>query len=157
MALRGHGVHARPVLMRLSRAQALGGMMIMYKTLTIVAAILVTSVEAAFARDPQNGEIVFHICLACHSIGTGAENKVGPELNGLDGRHSGSVPNYDYSDANKKSGIVWNEANFKKYIHDPQAMVPGTKMIFPGVKDDQQVNDLWAYVSQFNADGSKKK
>jgi cytochrome c len=129
----------------------------MYKTLTIAGAILAASVQFTFAQDPQKGEIIFHICMACHSIGPGAENKVGPELNGLDGRHSGSAPNYDYSDANKKSGIVWNEANFKKYIHDPQAMVPGTKMLFPGIKDDQQVNDLWAYVSQFNADGSKKK
>lgn len=129
----------------------------MYKILTIVGAILAVSIEAAFAQDPQKGEIVFHFCLPCHSIGPGAETKVGPELNGLDGRHSGSVPNFDYSDANKKSGIVWNEANFKKYIDDPQAMVPGTKMLFPGIKDAQQVNDLWAYVSQFNPDGSKKK
>ena len=129
----------------------------MHKLLFMAAAILAASVEVSFAQDAQKGEMVFHICMACHSIGPGAENKVGPELNGLDGRHSGSVPGFDYSDANKKSGIVWNEANFKKYIHDPQAMVPGTKMIFPGIKDDQQVNDLWAYVSQFNADGSKKK
>lgn len=129
----------------------------MYKTLLIVTAILIASFEAASAQDAQKGEVVFHFCLPCHSIGPGAQTKVGPELNGLDGRHSGSVPGFDYSDANKKSGIVWNEANFKKYIHDPQAMVPGTKMIFPGIKDDQQVNDLWAYVSQFNADGSTKK
>ncbi len=129
----------------------------MYKTLIIVGSILVAFVHTAFAQDPQKGQMVFNFCMPCHSIGPGAENKVGPELNGLDGRHSGSVPNYDYSDANKKSGIVWNEANFKRYIHDPQAMVPGTKMLFPGIKDDQQVNDLWAYVSQFNADGSKKK
>jgi cytochrome c len=128
----------------------------MHKTLIIVAAILVASVEVTFAQDAQKGEMVFHFCLPCHSIGPGAENKVGPELNGLDGRHSGSVPNFDYSDANKKSGIVWNEANFKRYIHDPQAMVPGTKMIFPGIKDEQQVNDLWAYVSQFSADASKR-
>lgn len=128
----------------------------MYQTLIIVCAIMAASAEAAFAQDAQKGEMVFHLCLPCHSIGPGAQNKVGPELNGLDGRHSGNAPDFDYSDANKKSGIVWNEANFKKYIHDPQAMVPGTKMIFPGIKNDQQVNDLWAYVSQFKADGSKK-
>jgi len=101
--------------------------------------------------------MVFNMCLPCHSIGAGAQTKVGPELNGLDGRHSGSVPDFDYSDANKNSGIVWNEATFKKYIQNPQGAIPGTKMIFPGVKNEQQVNDLWAYVSQFNADGSTKK
>ena len=58
---------------------------------------------------------------------------------------------------NKNSGIVWNEANFKKYIQNPQGVIPGTKMIFPGVKNEQQVNDLWAYLSQFTADGGTKK
>jgi cytochrome c len=74
----------------------------------------------------------------------------------LDGRHSGSVAGFDYSDANKNSGIVWDEAAFKKYIQNPQGVIPGTKMIFAGVKNEQQVNDLWAYLSQFTADGSKK-
>ena len=85
------------------------------------------------------------------------QNKVGPELNGLDGRHSGTVPNFSYSDANKNSGIVWNEATFKQYIKSPSAMVPGTKMIFAGIKNQQEINDLWAYVSQFDANGNIKK
>jgi cytochrome c len=103
------------------------------------------------------GEQAFHKCLPCHSIGEDAENKIGPVLNGLDGRHSGTAPGYEYSDANKNSGIVWNEAKFKEYIKDPKALIPGTKMMFAGIKNDQEINDLWAYVSQFNADGSKKK
>ena len=85
------------------------------------------------------------------------QNKVGPELNGLDGRHSGRVASYSYSDANKNSGIVWNEATFKQYIQDPKAKVPGTKMIFAGIKNQQEVNNLWAYVKQFDADGNIKK
>jgi len=129
----------------------------MRKSFVIVAALIALSAKAALAQDPKKGEIVFHFCVPCHSIGPGAQNKVGPQLNGLDGRHSGTAANFDYSDANKKSGIVWNEATFKKYINDPQGVVPGTKMLFPGIKDPQQVNDLWAYVSQFNADGSTKK
>lgn len=129
----------------------------MRKSFVIVAAFIALSAKAVQAQDPKKGEIVFHFCMPCHSIGPGAQNKVGPVLNGLDGRHSGSVANFDYSDANKKSGIVWNEATFKKYINDPQAVIPGTKMLFPGIKDPQQVNDLWAYISQFNADGSTKK
>jgi cytochrome c len=124
--------------------------------LITVIAILI-SVEHPLAQDAQKGQMVFNMCLPCHSIGPGAQNKVGPELNGLDDRHSGSVPDFSYSDANKNSGIVWNEETFKKYIQNPQGVVPGTKMIFPGVKNEQQVNDLWAYVSQFNADGSTKK
>ena len=82
------------------------------------------------------------------------KNKIGPELNGLDGRTAGAVPNFTYSEPNKKSGIVWNEANFKEYIKDPRAKVPGTKMIFPGVKNEQQANDLWAYIKQFDASGN---
>jgi cytochrome c len=128
-----------------------------HKTLIIAATAITISTGTARAQDAQKGQMVFNMCLPCHSIGPGAQNKVGPELNGLDGRHSGSVPDFDYSDANKNSGIVWNEATFKKYIQNPQGAIPGTKMIFPGVKNEQQVNDLWAYVSQFNADGSTKK
>ena len=100
---------------------------------------------------------MFKQCFVCHSIGEGAKNKVGPELNGLDGRHSGSAPGYNYSDANKNSGIVWNEATFKEYIKDPRAKIPGTKMIFPGIKNEQQVDDVWAYIKQFDASGNIKK
>lgn len=128
----------------------------MLRTSIVAAAAIVVSSGAALAQDAAKGEVIFHQCQVCHRIGPGATNLVGPELNGLDGRHSGSAPGYDYSDANKKSGIVWGEATFKQYITDPQAMIPGTKMIFPGIKDEQQRNDLWAYVSQFKADGSKK-
>jgi cytochrome c len=85
-----------------------------------------------------------------------AQNKIGPELNGLDGRHSGSVANYTYSNANRNSGVVWNETTFKQYISNPRAMIPGTKMPFAGLKESQQINDLWADLKQFNADGSIK-
>jgi cytochrome c len=120
------------------------------------AAALVGSTGASFAQSADAGETVFKQCMACHKIGEGAENGVGPELNGLDGRKSGSAPGYNYSDANKDSGITWNEAEFKKYINDPRGVIKGTKMFFPGVKDPKKVDDLWAYISQFKADGSKK-
>jgi cytochrome c len=119
--------------------------------------VIVATAGAASAQDAAKGEQSFHKCLPCHSIGDGAENKIGPELNGLDGRKAGTAPDYEYSDANKNSGITWNEAKFKEYVKDPKAVVPGTKMMFAGIKNDQEVNDLWAYVSQYNADGSKKK
>jgi len=102
------------------------------------------------------GEQSFKKCFACHSVGEGARNKVGPELNGLDGRHSGTAPDYHYSDANKNSGIVWNEATFKEYIKDPRAKIPGTKMIFLGIKNETEIANLWAYLKQFDATGKKK-
>ena len=119
------------------------------------AAALVGSTGASFAQSAEAGETVFKQCMACHKIGEGAENGVGPELNGLDGRKAGST-DYAYSDSMKSSGITWSEAEFKKYIKDPRGVIQGTKMFFPGVKDPKKVDDLWAYVSQFKADGSKK-
>ncbi|HTV38031.1 MAG TPA: cytochrome c family protein [Xanthobacteraceae bacterium] len=127
------------------------------RTLILAVATIAISAGTAAAQDAAKGEQDFNVCRACHQIGEDAQNMLGPELNGLDGRHSGSVPDYPYSDANKKSGIVWNEATFKQYIKDPQAMVPGTKMFFGGIKDEQKVADLWAYISQFDADGGIKK
>lgn len=106
--------------------------------------------------DAAAGKMVFNKCLPCHSVGAGATNKVGPELNGLDGRHSGTTPGYNYSAANKNSGIVWNKETFAKYIQDPRKVIPGTKMFFPGIKNQKEIDDLWAYLSAFKADGSKK-
>ena len=124
----------------------------------IPTAILIAALSIpAMAQDAQKGKTVFNVCLACHTIGPGAQNKIGPELNGLDGRKAGTVANFDYSDANKSSGIVWNEETFEDYIKNPAAKVPGTKMIFPGIKNEQQEKDLWAYISQFDSDGNDKK
>ena len=127
------------------------------KELLVSAALIAASTGAGLAQDAEMGANVFKQCQACHSIGPGAKNKVGPELNGLDARAAGTVPNFNYSDANRNSGVVWNEENFKAYVKYPRAFVPDTKMIFPGLKDQQQVNDLWAYVKQFDAGGNIKK
>ena len=127
------------------------------KQLAFVAVGLVLSTGAAFAQDVAAGEMSFRKCAPCHSIGPDAMNKVGPVLNGLDGRHSGTVAEFNYSDANKGSGITWSEPVFKEYINDPRAKVPGTKMVFAGIKSERERNDLWAYVSQFDKDGNIKK
>ena len=126
------------------------------KAILTAAVAMAAMAQAAQAQDVAAGEQSFKKCLACHAVGEGAKNKVGPELNGLDGRKSGSVAGYSYSDANKNSGITWNEANFKDYIKDPRAKVPGTKMIFAGIKNETEAKNLWAYLSQFSADGKKK-
>jgi cytochrome c len=126
--------------------------------LTLAAAALAatTLVPAAQAQDILAGEQVFKKCVPCHSIGPGAKNKVGPELNGLDGRTAGTTPGYNYSKANKDSGIVWSEATFKAYIRDPRATVKGTKMSFAGIKKQEEIDNLWAYLVQFGPDGEKK-
>lgn len=121
-----------------------------------VLGVTLASVGTSSAQDVEAGKAAFNKCMACHAIGEGAKNKVGPELNGLDGRHSGTVEGYAYSDANKKSGITWNEAEFKEYIKDPKAKVPGTKMVFAGIKKQSELDNLWAYVSQFDKDGKIK-
>jgi cytochrome c len=126
--------------------------------LALVAAVgLVVSTGAALAQDVAAGETSFRKCAPCHSIGPDASNKVGPLLNGLNGRQAGSVDGFNYSDANKASGITWGEAVFKEYIKDPRTKVPGTKMVFAGIKSEKEVGDLWSYVSQFDKDGNVKK
>jgi cytochrome c len=122
----------------------------------IVALYLGMAGSSALAQDVAAGETSFRKCAPCHAGGDGATNKVGPELNGLDGRKAGTVEGYTYSDANKNSGITWNEATFKEYVKDPRAKVPGTKMIFAGIKSDKELDDLWSYLKQFAADGQKK-
>ncbi|CAL79782.1 Cytochrome C [Bradyrhizobium sp. ORS 278] len=130
------------------------------KKLTLSAFVIFATsslATAALAQDAAAGKTSFNKCLPCHAIGEGAKNKVGPELNGLDGRKSGTVPDYNYSEANKNSGITWNEAVFKEYIKDPKAKIPGTKMTFAGIKNETEVNNLWAYVSSFDKDGKQKQ
>jgi cytochrome c len=127
------------------------------RAFVFVAVGLVFSTGAALAQDVEAGEKSFRKCAPCHNIGPDATNKVGPELNGIDGRKSGTVDGFNYSDANKASGITWDEAVFKEYIKDPRAKVPGTKMIFAGIKNEKELGDLWSYVSQFDKTGNTKK
>src|SRR5262245_31165602 len=126
------------------------------RTLIVGLAILAASAVTALAQDVPAGETSIRKCQPCHDVGPDAKNKLGPMLNGLDGHKSGSVEGYTYTDANKNSGITWSQDTFKEYIKDPRAKVPGTKMIFPGIKDEKEAGDLWAYLAQFKADGSTK-
>ena len=127
------------------------------KRLTLSALVVIgSSASAALAQDVAAGKTSFNKCMACHAIGAGARNKVGPELNGLDGRKSGTAPDYSYSDANKNSGITWNETQFEDYIKDPKAKIPGTKMAFAGIKNEKEINDLGAFIAQYNKDGKTK-
>jgi cytochrome c len=123
---------------------------------TLLIAASLTATSGAFAQDVAAGKTSFNKCLACHAIGEGAKNKVGPELNGLDGRKSGAVEGYSYSTANKDSGITWGKDVFLEYIKDPKAKIPGTKMVFAGIKNETEANNLWAFIAQYGKDGKTK-
>jgi cytochrome c len=125
------------------------------RRIVMSVATAVCLVNAASAQDPAEGEKVFATCKACHQIGEGAKNAIGPELNGVVGRKAGSVAGYSYSDANKNSGITWDESNLAEYLKDPKVKVPGTKMIFAGIKDEKKVQDLIAFLKQFDVAGKK--
>jgi len=120
------------------------------KWILLAALFIAAGLGQASAQDAAAGEKVFAVCKACHQVGDNAKNAVGPVLNGLFGRSAGTVEGYNYSDANKKSGITWDEATFSEYIKDPKAKVPGTKMAFAGIKDEQKIKDLMAYLHAFD-------
>jgi cytochrome c len=125
------------------------------KVYAFAALVLAGSASAACAQDAALGEKVFLKCKACHQIGEGAKNAVGPVLNGIIGRKAGTYPDYNYSDANKGSGITWDEATLKDYLKNPRGKIPGTKMIFPGLPKDDDIDNVIAYLKQFGADGKK--
>ncbi len=126
-----------------------------HMNMTALALVLVTA--AAHAEgDVAAGEKIFLKCRVCHQIGESAKNQVGPKLNGLFGRKAGSIVDFSYSNANKASGITWDEATFREYIRDPKAKIPGTKMVFPGIKTEKEVDDLVAFLKQFDVSGKKK-
>jgi cytochrome c len=123
---------------------------------TICSALSLLALAAsAQAQDAAAGEKVFAQCRACHQVGETAKNAVGPHLNGLFGRTAGTVEGYNYSPANKNSGLTWDEATFREYIQNPKAKIPGTKMIYAGLKDEKRIDDLVAYLKQFDASGKK--
>jgi cytochrome c len=119
----------------------------------IFALIFVASVPAAHAADPVAGEKVFKRCLACHMVGEDAKIRVGPVLNGLIGRKAGSYAGFKYTEANKNSGLTWDEPTLTTYLKNPRAMIPGTSMTFAGIKKVEEIEDLIAYLKQFGPDG----
>jgi len=111
----------------------------------------------ALAQDAAAGEAVFKRCAACHAVGEGAKNKVGPELNGLIGRVAGTAPDYSYSEAMTTAGaggLAWTEEDLHAFLTAPKAKVPGTKMTFAGLKNADDLDNVIAYLATFNADGT---
>jgi cytochrome c len=102
--------------------------------------------------DPSAGAKVFAQCSACHTVGAGAQNSVGPVLNGVVGRAAGTSPGYRYSSAMRKSGLTWDEAVLKEYLRGPDKVVPGTKMAFAGIASDADLANVIAYLKQQKAE-----
>jgi cytochrome c len=127
------------------------------RILVIAAVALAASAETSSAQDAAAGEQVLkRLCAPCHDIGPEAKVKLGPPLNGIDGRKSGTYDGFNYSPANKNSGITWEHDAFAKYIRAPMQEMPGTRMAFVGIKNDKDIGDLWAYLQQIGPDGQKK-
>ncbi len=98
---------------------------------------------ASFTGDAAKGDIIFLQCKTCHEF---TKNKIGPHLHALIDRKAGAVADFNYSDANKNSGITWTEDKLFQYLEKPQRVVPGTKMTYAGVADPQKRADLIAYL-----------
>jgi cytochrome c len=129
----------------------------MMRALVIAGVALVVTTGTTLAQDAAAGEQVFNrLCSPCHEIGQDVKIKLGPPLNSIDGRKSGTFEGVTYSPANKSSGITWSEETFPKYIRAPMQEMPGTRMAFVGIKNDKDIADLWAYLKQFGPDGAKK-
>jgi cytochrome c len=127
------------------------------RTWVMAVIAFAASTGTSLAQDAGAGEQVFRrLCLPCHDVGPEAKTKLGPPLNGIDGRKAGTFEGYNYSEANKSSGITWNEGDFPSYIRAPMQAMPGTRMAFVGIKNDKDIVDLWVYLKQFGPDGQKK-
>lgn len=119
------------------------------------AALLAAAAQPARAQDAAAGEKVYAQCRACHQVGETAKNTVGPILNGVIGQKAATREGYGYSAAMKDSGLTWDETTFADYIQNPRAKVPGTKMIYAGLKEEKRIADLLAFLKQFDASGKK--
>ena len=125
----------------------------------IASAIFALGATSAFADgDATKGANVFKKCMACHAVGEGAKNKVGPELNGIVGRKMGAVEGFNYSDTLKEhnaKGDVWTAEILSQYLQNPKGFMPGVKMVFAGLPKDTDRADLLAFLSQYNEAGVK--
>jgi len=108
---------------------------------------LVTAVPSP-AADLAAGQKLFAKCRICHTVAAGAASTVGPNLHGVFGRKAGSLADFDYSPAMKASGITWNDDTLANYLRDPKAFIPDNRMAFPGIKNDQQLANLIAFLKQ---------
>lgn len=121
-----------------------------------IAAGAANAQDASPAGDAEAGAKVFKRCKACHQVGPDAKNGVGPSLNGIVGRASATLPDYNYSPAMKNAALVWDEPTLTTYLRAPRKLVPGTRMTFAGLKKDQDIANAIAYLKQFDTRGQQR-
>ncbi len=117
------------------------------------AAVAALTLSAHADGDAEKGESVFKKCRACHAIGEGAKNKVEPVLNGVVGRTAGTAEDFKYSPAMIEAGeggMVWTNETLAQYLADPRGFVPKNRMAFAGLKKDEDVQNVIAYLDQFS-------
>ena len=115
---------------------------------------LIASTPAAAEGDAAAGDAIFKRCSACHAVGEGAKNKVGPELNGIVGRPVAAAQGFRYSPAftsKAEEGWVWDDQHLTEYLADPKGYIKGTKMAFPGLKKPEEIANVIAYLRTFSA------
>ncbi len=114
----------------------------------LAAAGMAMSASAAYAQgDPAQGQRAFNKCRTCHELDREL-NKIGPHLVGVFGREAGAVEDFNYSDALKESGVVWDDETIAEYVRNPRDFIPGNRMAFAGIRNDQEIEDLLAYLRQ---------
>lgn len=113
----------------------------------VAVALLAGAGTADAQGDPEKGEKVFNKCKACHVVDK-EQNRVGPHLVGILGRPAGSVEGFKYSDAMQSSDVVWEEETMAAYLKDPKGYIPGNRMVFPGLRKDEEIADLLAYLQE---------
>jgi cytochrome c len=132
-------------MMRDTKAGAAPGRLTAF-VLALGAIGLMAASNSALAADVEHGKVVFQTCAACHSDKPDA---IGPSLRGVYGRQSGSLDNFRYSNAMLRANLVWDEANLRAYLKDPQARVRGNRMPFAGFTDPKDIDDVIAYLKQY--------
>ncbi|PYC43931.1 MULTISPECIES: c-type cytochrome [Pseudomonas] len=117
--------------------------------LTLLLNSLLFSAPALAGDAEAGGKLFKRLCSGCHNIGPSVRSSFGPQLNGIIDRPAGSAQDYQYSTAMKSSGIVWTRDKLIQYLEDPKAVVPGTRMIFWGLSDEEKIDNLLAYLQTF--------
>ena len=122
------------------------GFSMLRKVFTALALLAASTIVANAAGDAKAGADVFKRCAVCHTTEKGGGDGLGPNLSGVMGRKAAARSGFAYSPALKKAGVIWNEANLTKWVASPQRMVPGNKMMFPGLTSKKQQADVVAYL-----------
>lgn len=113
---------------------------------SLIVGLLLLGASAAEAQNVAEGQKRFNLCKTCHTVASGGRHGVGPNLNGVFGAKAGTKDGFAFSPQMKSANVVWDEETMTKYVMNPRTFIPGNKMAFPGMKQEDQVRDLMAYL-----------